>query len=377
MTEKTQMEKSEAPRGKLQDFLAKKDKNELKPAARLPRKTIVKIAAGIAVLVVVVIWNLGVFHARTPAGRAPYLSGLLLPENAGQFTVKAENIAPRMGLAGTVASDVMVKINARLASCVKEVFVSAGSPVKQGQDLITLDDRELKEQVAAAEARGKQAETEFNRTRRLFDNKASTEQALTSAQSMLGETRAHWERSKVMLTYATIVSPMDGVITDRRVEPGDLAVPGQVLMSIYDPSRMRLEVPVPVRLVGKLPLNQLVDITLERPATNLQGRVSQIVSEIDPLSRTQLIKIRIEETSLKIMPGDFGRVWVADEARCALMIPTSAVYRVGQVELVQIVKEGRAVRRAIRTGLRQGDLVEALSGINAGDVLLLKPLMED
>jgi len=340
------------------------------------KKNAVKIAVGMAVLLIVILWSLGVFRTRVSGGRVQCNPGFPVPENAEKFTVKEENIAPMLDLVGTVASDVMVRINARIASCVKEVFVSAGSHVSQGQELIRLDDRDLKEQVAAAEARFKQAESEFNRAKRLFDNRAATEQSLTATQSIFNEARAHWERSKVMLTYATIVSPMDGVVADRRVEPGDLASPGQTLISVYDPNCMRLEVPVPVRLIEKLPVDRVVEITLDRPATNVQGRVSQIVSEIDPLSRTQLVKIRIEGVSSQIMPGAFGRAWVPGEARNAFMIPASAVYRGGQVELVQIVNDGCVVRRAVRTGNRRGDLVEALSGLSAGDVLLVNPLKD-
>jgi RND family efflux transporter MFP subunit len=255
--------------------------------------------------------------------------------------------------------------------------VTAGSVVKKGQVLVSLDDREIQEQVTAAEAQFKQAETELNRTRQLFDNKATTEQALTAAQSMFTAARAQWERSKVMLTYAQVVAPMDGIVTDRRVEPGDLANPGQVLMAVYDPANLQLEVPVPVRLLDKLPIGQDVDITPDRPATNFPGTVRQIVSEIDPLSRTQLVKVHIEGTAAGITPGTFGRLWVPDDARTTIVIPASAVYTVGQIELVQVVRDGRAIRRAVRTGPRRGATVEVLSGLDAGDVVLVNPVKED
>jgi len=217
----------------------------------------------------------------------------------------------------------------------------------------------------------------LNRARQLFDNKATTEQALTAAQSLFTAGRAQWERSKVMLTYAQITAPMDGVVTDRRIEPGDLANPGQVLLAIYDPTNMQLEVPVPVRLLAKLPVGQTVEVTLDRPATNFQGRVRQIVSEIDPLSRTQLVKVHIEGTSSDVLPGTFGRLWVADDARQTVVIPASAVYSVGQIELVQVVKDQRAIRRAVRTGPKHGASVEVLSGLAGGDVVLVNPVQEN
>ena len=352
-------------------------KSEAPPAPQRAGGRIAKPLLGAAILVAVILWSVGVFRTRTPAGRLEYQAGLPLPPKAELFTVKSESIAPRVDVVGTVASDMKVNLSARIPASVKEVFVAAGSPVKKGQDLVTLDDREIREQVTAAEAQFKQAETEFNRARQLYDNKATTEQALTAAQSMLTAARAQWERSKVMLTYAQITSPMDGVVTDRRVEPGDLANPGQLLLAIYDPTNMQLEAPVPVRLLAQLPIGQAVEVTLDRPATNFQGRVRQIVSEIDPLSRTQLVKVHIEGTGRDVMPGTFGRLWVADDARPAIMIPASAVYAVGQIELVQVVADRRAIRRAVRTGPKRGASVEVLSGLDAGDVVLVNPVLEN
>lgn len=335
-----------------------------------------KPVAGLVVLIVVILWSVGAFQHRLPPGRVDVAPGFPLPQNAACFTVKLESNAPRVDVVGTVASDAKVNLSARIPAYVKEVFVAAGSPVKKGQELVTLDDRDLQEQAAAAEAQFKQAEAEYNRTRQLFNNQAATEQAFTAAQAMLTSARAQWERGKVMLTYARIVAPMDGIVTDRRVEPGDLANPGQELLAVYDPANMRLEAPVPMRLIGKLPIGQSVEVTLDRPARVFQGQVRQIVSEIEPLSRTQLVKVRLEGDTADVLPGTFGRLWVPDDARPALLIPVSAVYSVGQIELVQLVKDQRVIRRAIRTGPKQGELVEALSGLAAGNVVLVHPVKE-
>jgi RND family efflux transporter MFP subunit len=351
--------------------------SETPPAPKRALDRFLKPLVGLVILAVVILWSVGVFRSRIPTGRVEYQPGLPVPPNAESFTVKLESIAPRVDVVGTVASDVKVNISARIPAYVKEVFVSAGSPVKKGQELITLDDREIREQVTAAEAQFKQAEAELNRARQLFDNKATTEQALTAAQSMFTAARAQWERSKIMQTYAQITSPMDGVVTDRRIEPGDIANPGQVLLAIYDPANMQLESPVPVRLLAKLPVGQAVEVTLDRSPTNFQGRVRQIVSEIDPLSRTQLVKVHIEGTSCDVLPGTFGRLWVADETRDVVVCPSSAVYSIGQIELVQIVRDRRAIRRAVRTGLKHGASVEVLSGLDAGDVVLVSPILED
>ncbi len=340
-------------------------------------KRYAKPVVGVMVLVVLILWSVGFGRSRMAGGKTDYQPGLPLPPHADVFLVKTELLAPRVDVVGTVASEIRVNLSARIPATVKEVFVSAGSPVKKGEPLVTLDDRELREQAAVAEAQFRQAETEVNRTRRLFESQAATEQALTAAQSLFDVARAQWDRSKVMLTYAKVDSPLDGVVTDRRIEPGDLANPGQVLLAVYDPVNLQLEAPVPMRLLGKLPIGQVVEVTLDGSTNGYQGRVRQIVSEIDPLSRTQLVKVHIEGADRGALPGTFGRLWVADDAREAILIPASAVYAVGQIELVQVERGNRVMRRSVRTGLRKGAFVEVLSGLSDGDGVLLNPVKEN
>lgn len=336
-----------------------------------------RIVIGAAVLTGIILWSGGVFRSKTAPGHASSAPGAAIPAGAKTALVRLAPLAPRIDIVGTTASAEKINLSARIGGYVRELFASAGDAVKKGQVLMTLDDRELREQFAAAEGQHKQAEAEFNRTRQLFAAKAATDQAMTAAESGLTAARAQLERARVMLTYAQIASPIDGIVTDRRVEVGDLANPGQPLLAVYDPGQMQIEVPVPVRLVEKLPLGTNVEVTLDRPARTFQGRVREIVSEFDPLSRTQLVKVRIEAGDATILPGTFGRIWVAGDPRPSALIPATAVYRVGQLELVQVAREGRAIRRIVRTGPTQDGQVEVLSGLNDGESVLVTPVQEE
>jgi RND family efflux transporter MFP subunit len=200
---------------------------------------------------------------------------------------------------------------------------------------------------------------------------------MTAAESSFNAAKTQVAEIEVMLTYTTIKAPINGVVTDRRVERGDLANPGQVLLSVYDPQNMRIEVPVPVRLIEKLALNQTVDISLDRPSRPFKGRVSEIVSAIDPLSRTQEVKVHIDNKKGDILPGTFGRVWVYEDPYPAVMIPASAVVLSGQLEMVHLVKGERVVRQMVKTGPAFGKKVEILSGLSQGDIILVSPLKED
>jgi len=328
-------------------------------------------------LVLMIAWTGGMFHAKTAAGKLEVKIGRPLPENAPTYTVRVGSVAPRIDVVGTAASEESVHLSARISAYVDSIFASAGQSVKKGQVLIELDSREMQEKLAAANIQLKQSRTEYNRTLSLYKQKAATEQSLTAAESRYNSAQSRVAEINVMLTYTRIKSPINGIVKDRRVEKGDLANPGHLLLSVYDPLNMRIEVPVPVRLIEKMVLGKVVDVSLDRPTRPFKGRVSEVVSAIDPLSRTQEVKVHINNKKGDILPGTFGRVWVHEDPHPAVLVPASAVVLSGQLEMVHLVQDNRVVRRMVKSGPSFGKKVEILSGLSQGDIILVSPLKED
>jgi len=347
---------------------------EKKQKITVKQKMALKIVLGIMGLVFLIAWSGGFFEHKLPPGETEVEKGFSVPEGVETFEVKSQPVAPRIDVVGTAVSEEKILLSSRVSAYVKKVFVSAGDRVREGQVLVTLDNRELKEQLAAAEAQLTQATAEYNRTKKLINVGASTDQVLTAAKTAFEAAQARVKQIKVMMTFTEIKSPIDGKVTDRRIEAGDLANPGQVLLGVFAPYNMRIEVPVPVRLVGKLQLGQEVDVGLDRPSRPFKGKVTEIVGEVDPMSRTQLVKIHLEGMNADVLPGTFGRVWVHDDPRQSFLIPSSAVYRIGQLEMVQIIKGKRVLRRLIKSGQAYGDKLEVLSGLSDGNVILVEPI---
>ena len=335
-----------------------------------------KLISGIVGLALVIAWSGGFLAKKTKPGKLESQPGFALPADAETIEVKVETAPVRVEVVGTTASEEKINLSARIPAYVGEIFASAGDRVKKGQRLIALDDRDIRQKLAAAEAQLNQARTEYERAQQLFEKQATTDQALTAAESMFNAAKAQVEEVKVMLTYAQVESPIDGIVTERRVEAGDLANPGMLLLAVYDPLRMRLEAPVPVRLIDRLALGQEVEVSLERPARVLKGTVSEIVSEVDSASRTQLVKVHLEGVEGDVLPGTFGRLWVAAEPREALFVPASAVVQIGQLSFVQVARDGRAVRRLVKTGPARAGRVEILSGLRAGEAVVVNPIRE-
>lgn len=342
---------------------------------------VIKVAwrpvAGLLGLVALVVWSGGLLESKIAPGKESCQPGIAVPLGAKMMTVKSTPTASLVEVIGTAVSERMISLSARLPATIESMRVTAGNGVTNGQIVATLDDRDIRQQMGAAEAQFKQAETEFNRANKLFEKGATTDQARVAALSAFEAAQARLQQMRVMLSYTVIVSPLDGVVTDRKMEAGDLVAPGQVLVTVYDPRQMRLNVAVPGRLLRKFSLNQELTVKFDDIEAPIQGIVKEIVSEIDPLSRTQMVKVNLILGGATLMPGSYGRIRIEGGTHESVWIPSAAVYRVGQQELVQVVTENRIIRRVVRTGLTQGAQNEVLAGLADGEVILLAPVKED
>jgi len=294
-----------------------------------------------------------------------------LPAGATLHEVRALPLPARVSLSGTVHSERQINLSSRLPAYIKEIHVMAGSVVKEGEVLVELDQRELLKDLAAAEAQLSLAETGYQRADRLLKTNATTVQAFEMAESGYKAAQAGVDRIKVMLTYTQIISPINGVVTDRLVEVGDLAGAGQVLLSVYDPARLRLDVPVPARLVSKFPVGQPVVVTLDQVAGPVGGKVVEIVSAFDPVSRTRRVKIHLDKVDGDVLPGMYGQVAVDMDPRPTVRVPQAALAQIGQLTYVRKVEGDRYVNRLVTLGNPVEGQVEILSGVADGDRLLL------
>jgi RND family efflux transporter MFP subunit len=250
--------------------------------------------------------------------------------------------------------------------------------------LIRLDDEDLRARLGqaqanleAAKANAEQARIEFERVERLFQgNNASqiererAETALKTAQAELARaTQAHRE-GETVLEYATVTSPIDGTVIDKRVQAGDTVTPGQPLVELYDPDRMQLVASVRESLTQRLEVGQTIDVRVDALDRVCQGTISEIVPEAESASRTFSVKVT-GPCPPGIYSGMFGRLLIPLDEQEVLVVPESAVRRVGQLDMVQILADGRLQRRAVQLGRRFGEDVEVLSGLRAGERVAL------
>jgi len=332
------------------------------------------------------LWLAGVFTAKVPmevaaAGAAPPTTLPAATAVARILTVPVTEQA-----VGTIRAQHETTIASRILARVVEINVRAGQQVQAGQVLVRLDDTDLRARLeqaqaaaAAAQAEYERAEIEYRRLSALIEQRAVSQNeyelaqtALKSAQANLARARQAVAEASAILEYATIRSPIDGLVVDKRVNVGDTVTPGQPLLSLYDPTRMQLVADVRESLARRLEVAQQIPVHIEALDKTCIGQISEIVPNAQTASRSFQVKV-VGPCPPGLYTGMFGRITIPLEQRQVLVIPRAAVRRVGQLELVDVVDErGIIRRRAVRIGGQIGeDDVEVLSGLKEGETVLL------
>lgn len=327
----------------------------------------------------------GLFHEKVPA-TAPRPTADLPPAEAAEILTVRELRRPRFETAvGSVKPVHEVAVAAKILAVIEEMRVSAGQPVRAGDVLVVLDDealvarlRQAESAAGAARAAAERAELDLGRAERLRQQNAVTQAQLDEAVAAARATKADLlraqqavEEARVMRSYATLTSPINGIVVDKRAEPGDTAAPGQVLVTLYDPTQMQMVASVREGLASRLKVGEEVPARLENLGIECHATVREIVPESQAATRTFQVKVT-GPCPPGVTSGMFGRISVPLDEESLLVVPERAIHRVGQLTMVDLVVDGRVERRAIRLGRAIDGDREVLSGLRSGDRVMLE-----
>jgi RND family efflux transporter MFP subunit len=273
---------------------------------------------------------------------------------------------------GTVRAKLRSVIEAKISGRIEQMRVVPGQPVKAGELLAVVDAREVQARYDQAVALRQQAEADLKRLTSLLEQKILSPAEFDTAQARARVAIATVTEAEAMLSYANVTAPFAGVITRKHADVGDLATPGKPLLEMEDSTALRLEADVPEAVVGRLKLGDQLPVRISALAQEREGVVSEIAPAADPNSRTFLVKLDLPSAP-GLRAGQFGRVAMPVGETAALRVPASAVVQRGQVELVFVLVDGRAQLRIVKTGKRLGAEVELVSGVTAGESIVVEP----
>ncbi len=313
---------------------------------------------------------------------------------------------------GAVRARTTAALSSRVMAYVQQVSVAVGDRVREGQVLVTLDARDLEVNIrrteagraevqsaipeadhgiAAAKANLDLAQVTFRRIDDLASKKSVSGQELDEATARLKAAQSAHEAARakraqldsrlaqvdqeiksatIVRDYTRITAPFNGIVTTKAVEPGALANPGVPLLTLERDSGCRLEVSVDESRLPALRPGQPVTVTLETADRPIAARVSEIVPSVDAASRTYTVKIDLPAMA-NVRSGVFGRATFPMASRSVLTVPADALIERGQLQQLFVVEDSQARLRMITAGRRTGNQLEVLSGLTAGEKVIV------
>ncbi len=284
------------------------------------------------------------------------------------ITVESKPRIATEEVVGTVRAKLRAAVEAKVSGRIEVMNATPGRQFKAGETLAQLDAREIQARLEQALAVRDQAVRDAARFAKLIADKAVTPAEAEAVDSRLRVAKAAVTEAETMLGYTKVTASFNGVVTRKLADVGDLATPGRPIAEIEDPTALRLEADVPEALVAQLVLGAKLRVHLG--AGELDGTVSEIAPAADPASRTFLVKFDLPATT-SLRTGQFGHVLVPIGESRTVRVPASAVTLRGQMEFVYVVAAGKAQLRIVKTGKRIGDEVELISGVDAGEQVIV------
>jgi RND family efflux transporter MFP subunit len=280
-------------------------------------------------------------------------------------------------------------IAAQVAGRILELKWDAGDTVKQGQLLVRIDDSEARPnitgnqaQVAQAQANLVNAQVQYERTQKLvakkFISQSSLDQSRASyeaAQAQVAAARAGVAQAYATRNFSTIAAPFSGLISARHAQVGEMASLGRELLTLFDPSTLRV--------VASIPQDRLEEVrksgrgSIEFPALGrwIEATSVTVLPEAD--SRTHISRVRLElpKQIAGIYPGMFARAHFATGQASKLLIPLAAIIRRSEVTGVYVAYDNKVQFRQVRLGEESaGNVVEVLSGLTGGEQVVTEPV---
>ncbi|MDI4633245.1 efflux RND transporter periplasmic adaptor subunit [Pelomonas sp. V22] len=293
-------------------------------------------------------------------------------------------------ITGAVQPEKRADLRAEISAVVLHVLKENGETVRRGDLLVQLDTTSIRdslssaeEAVRAARENFEQAERQFQRQKTLQAQGMVSQQALEDAanrristQSDKAAAEARLVAAKQQMARTEVRAPFDGVVSERRVSPGDTAQTGKELLKVIDPSSMRFEGFVSADRRADLKIGQDVDLRIHGASQErIEGRIRRIDVSANPVSRQIAVLVDLNDKRAASVSGLYGEGYVRTSKSAALMLGDADLQRDGDQVYAWIVQGGKLHRQPLKLGdrdERRGEFVVA-DGLKVGDIVLRNP----
>ena len=278
---------------------------------------------------------------------------------------------------GTTQANESVTLTAKVTDTVRRVNFEDGDYVEAGAVLIELTNQEEEALLAEARANLDDAESQLRRLQDLSGRGLTSASELDVARSRAGASQARLNSILARLRDRLIQAPFSGLLGFRQVSPGTLLSPNTPITSIDDISVIKLDFTIPETYIGTMqPGAKIIAKSVSFPDRQFEGTVRTVGSRVDPVTRAITVRAHIENKDRALRPGMLLTVAVVTAERVALVVPEGSVFQVQNRAYVYTVDGDTAHQQQIEVGGRKFGVVEVVSGLQEGDLIVTEGIIK-
>lgn len=312
----------------------------------------------------------GLEAAPAPAARGGQggpIGVVVSPVRIGTVVDRAESI-------GTVRARDSVSITAKVPGIVTAIRFQEGQRVREGDQLVDLDAGAVRAELDQARALFDDARSQVVRARQLQPGQSIAAQRLETLEAVARQSEGRVRAAQARLEELRVAAPFSGRVGLRQVSVGALVQPGTLVTTLDDISRVRVEFAVPEVFLARVRAGSTV---VARSGAfgdrNFTGTVAVVDTRIDTTTRTVRVISEFDNADEALKPGLFMTVeLVLSRREDAMLVAEEALDPLGERNFVYVIRENRARRVEIRVGQRLAGEVEVLSGVQPGDIVVVR-----
>jgi membrane fusion protein (multidrug efflux system) len=281
------------------------------------------------------------------------------------------NVEEKVQAVGTARADESVELTAKVTEKINKIHFQDGQRVRRNDVLVELISAEESALLNEALATMRERERNYQRIRELYETVSLSE--LDNAMAQIDSARARVESIEAQLADRLILAPFSGVLGLRRVSPGTLVEPGDVITTLDDVDPIKADFTLPERFLSALAPGQSVRAKARAyPDEIFEGQVSALTPRVDEATRAVTVRALIPNPDFRLSPGMLLSLELVKNRREVLAIPEGALVPLGTEQFVFVFDPGTETvnRRKVTIGLRVPGFVEVTSGVREGEMVV-------
>lgn len=290
--------------------------------------------------------------------------------------LKPQKFDDNLSLSGTLESNEEINIRSEVSGVVESIQFEEGTKVSKGQVLFRVNDIELRAQLSKAKTAQQLASENQRRAKLLLEKQAISQEEFDISNADFESARAESDLIAAQLYKTTVRAPFSGTIGLRSISRGTFVNPETPIAKLVNTSQIKITFSIPEKYVSQIKVGNSLTFTTSDANEEHTAIIYAMEPQVDIATRTLKIRAIADNKDGKLYPGTFANVILPLETvNDALMVPTQALIPIQNGKIIFVSKNGMAEEVKVETGTRTDSSIRILSGLKAGDTILISGVM--